>query len=51
VKEDRSAVLQVPSAVVPREPCFLLDPQHKDFSQIRVSGPFDPGIDERLAAE
>jgi len=51
VKEDRSAVLQVPSAVVPREPCFLLDPHHKDFSQIRVSGPFDPGIDERLVAE
>jgi len=51
VKENRSAVLQVPSAVVPLEPCYLLNPHHKDFSQIQISGPFDPGIDERLIAE
>lgn len=51
VKAGRSPVLQVPSAVVPSEPCFLLNPQHEDFSQIRISGPFDPEIDERLADE
>jgi len=51
VKENQSAVLQLPSAVVPREPCYLLNPQHKDFSHIQTSGPFDPGIDQRLIAE
>ena len=50
-KESRSAVLQVPSAVVPSESCFLLNPEHEDFGQIEISGPFDPGIDERLVAE
>jgi len=48
-RRERSAVLQVPSAVVPSEPCFLLNPQHEDFGQIKIQGPFDPEIDERLA--
>lgn len=48
-REKRSAVLQVPSAVVPSERCFLINPAHKDFGQIKIHGPFDPEIDERLA--
>ena len=46
-----SAVLQVPSAVVPSEPCFLLNPRHEDVGKIEIRGPFDPEIDERLVEE
>jgi len=37
----RTAVLSVPSAVVPLERNLVLNPQHDDFAQINVS---DPGI-------
>ena len=46
-----SAVLQVPSAVLPSEPCYLLNPRHKDFRGIEIRGPFDPEVDERLVEE
>lgn len=43
-----AAILAVPSAVVPRERNFLLNPKHPDFSKIRFSAPepfvFDPRL-------
>ena len=43
-----SAVLVVPSAVVPQEHNFLLNPQHPDFAQMRIghSSAFD--FEQRL---
>lgn len=35
----RSAVLEVPSAIVPSERNYLLNPLHPDFRRIRVSRP------------
>ena len=49
-REEPSAVLQVPSAVVPSEPCFLLNPR-RGLGEIEIRGPFDPEIDERLVEE
>ncbi len=43
-----TAVLQVPSAVVPGEHNFLLDPRHPGFGRIRVLGPEPFAFDERL---
>jgi len=43
-----SAVLQVPSAIIPSECIFLLNPKHRDFSQIRVGTPEDLKIDSRF---
>ena len=43
----RSAILQVPSVIVP-ENNFLLNPEHTDFSQIRWSEPTPLQIDPRL---
>ena len=44
----RSAVLQVPSAIVPDESNYLLNPVHADFSRIRLKPPepfrWDPRI-------
>jgi RES domain-containing protein len=41
-----SAVLKIPSALVPGENNFLLNPEHKDFARLRFSKPlafrFDP---------
>lgn len=43
-----SAVLAVPSAIVPTERNYILNPRHPDFSRIRVSRPFPFALDARL---
>lgn len=48
LKEKRSALLQVPSAIIPSEKNFLLNPRHPDFSLVRI-GPAEPfAFDPRL---
>jgi RES domain-containing protein len=46
VKESRSAVLELPSVIIPAEPNYLLNPAHSDFKRIRIGKPtpfsFDP---------
>jgi RES domain-containing protein len=46
VRRGRTAVLDVPSAIVPSESNYLLNPHHPDFRQIRIGRPrpfvFDP---------
>jgi len=44
-----SAVLQVPSALVPGENNFLLNPDHRDFATVRVGKPLAFRFDRRLA--
>jgi RES domain-containing protein len=44
----RSAVLKLPSVIIPSEPNYLLNPAHPDFKKI-VIGRFDPfSFDPRL---
>jgi RES domain-containing protein len=43
-----SAVLKVPSAIVPHENNFLLNPAHADFSKIQIERPIDFALDPRL---
>ena len=48
VKEARSAVLELPSVIVPGEPNYLLNPAHPDFKKI-VIGKSEPfSFDPRL---
>ena len=49
IKEARSAVLRVPS-VVTGEPNYLLNPNHIDFSQIKIGNPKELPFDGRLLA-
>jgi RES domain-containing protein len=46
VRRGESAVLKVPSAVIPQESNYLLNPAHPDFSRIHTDNPepfvFDP---------
>lgn len=49
--ESRSAVLSVPSAVVPLERLFLLNPQHADFPRIKVGKPQPFSFDARLVRQ
>ena len=46
LRQGRSAVLEVPSAIVPTEMNYLLNPAHADFRRIKVGRPlpflFDP---------
>ena len=44
----RSAVLRVPSAVLPLESNFLIDPRHADFRRIETGRPESLDMDSRL---
>jgi RES domain-containing protein len=44
----RTAVLAVPSAVVPLEQNYLMNPLHKAFRQIRVNAPQPFEFDYRM---
>lgn len=46
--EQRSVVLQIPSAIVPNEYNFVINPRHPDFAQVGI-GPSTPiQLDPRL---
>jgi RES domain-containing protein len=47
--EARSPVLAVPSAIVPAERNFLLNPAHPKFGQLRLHKPVEFTFDHRLA--
>ena len=46
-----SAVLTVPSVLVPDESNFLLNPRHPDFGKIRISRPQSFRLDARLVGK
>lgn len=47
-REGVTAVLAVPSAIVPRETNYLLNPAHADFARIRVGKPEAFSLDPRI---
>ena len=48
IKEQSSAVLKVPSIVVPDEYSYLLNPNHPDFTKIEIGKPIIHYFDPRL---
>ena len=48
VKKQSSAVLRVPSIVVPEEYIYLLNPAHPDFAKIEIGQPIVYYFDNRL---
>jgi len=48
VREARSAVLRLPSVIIPPEPNYLLNPHHPDFRHIRIGKPVPFSFDPRL---
>jgi RES domain-containing protein len=48
LKSNSSAVLEVPSAVIPTDPNYLLNPGHRDFTSVGVSLPEPFQFDLRL---
>lgn len=48
VREQRTAVLDVPSVIVPGARNFLLNPAHPDFGRITIDEPFPLQLDPRL---
>lgn len=48
IAEERSAVLQVPSALIPEELNFLLNPNHPDFARVTIGPPTPFQFDPRL---
>jgi RES domain-containing protein len=49
IKKARSAVLRVPS-IITGEPNYVLNPNHADFSKIKIGGPQTFHFDSRLLA-
>ena len=47
-RETRTAVLRVPSVLVPRSWNYLLNPAHRDFKKIRISDPIPFVFDARM---
>lgn len=50
VKQARSAVLELPSVIIPGEPNYLLNPSHADFKKIIIGNPEPFAFDPRLLA-
>jgi RES domain-containing protein len=48
IRQSSSAVLQVPSSVVPAERNFLLNPRHSDFHKVHIGKPISFRLDQRL---
>jgi len=48
VSTGRTAVLRVPSAIVPAEHNFLLNPRHHDFVRVAIEKEMDVDLDVRL---
>jgi RES domain-containing protein len=44
----RTAVLRVPSAIIPQEYNYLLNPAHPDFAHIKIGAPETFDFDKRL---
>ena len=51
VKKQSSAVLRVPSIVVPDEYNYLLNPTHPDFTKIKIDKPITYYFDPRLTKQ
>ena len=49
VTQSTSAVLRVPSALVPGESNYLLNPGHADFRKLKISAPVPFHFDRRFA--
>ncbi|MBB5031467.1 RES family NAD+ phosphorylase [Prosthecobacter vanneervenii] len=47
-RESRSAILQLPSVIIPAEPNYLLNPTHPDFRKIAIGKPVPFSFDPRL---
>lgn len=48
LKAGDTALLTVPSALVPIESNVLINPEHDDFSELEISDAFDLPLDKRL---
>jgi RES domain-containing protein len=48
IKENSSAVLRVPSAIIPIESNYLINPQHSDFPKLILGNPQNFTFDQRL---
>jgi len=48
IEEERSAILKIPSAVLPIESVYLMNPRHPDFESIRIYDPIPFSFDKRL---
>lgn len=51
IAAEPSPVLELPSAIIPAEKNFLLNPQHRDFAQIEIGEPQPFDFDVRLISK
>ena len=49
IKEGKSAIMRIPSAIIKKESNYLLNPRHPDFSKIKIISIEDFDFDPRIA--
>ena len=49
-EDQDSVILQVPSAIVPQQHNYLINPQHPHFQELKIEGPAPFEIDPRLTS-
>lgn len=48
IRTGKSAILAVPSVIIPNELNYLINPHHPDFTKIKIESPTDFAFDQRL---
>ena len=48
IKGNRSLLLQVPSAIVPDEKNYLINPNHKEIAKVKIVDRQEFGFDQRI---
>jgi RES domain-containing protein len=48
IKNSATAILAVPSAVIPQELNYLINPEHADFKKMKINKPIQFNLDERM---
>jgi RES domain-containing protein len=48
IKNGAAAILAVPSAVIPQELNYLINPDHSDFKKMKISKAIPFNLDERM---
>jgi RES domain-containing protein len=48
VRSEKSVILAVPSAIIPGELNYLINPRHPNFSKLKIDSPSDFAFDQRL---
>ena len=48
IRSGKSVILAVPSAIIPAEKNYLINPRHPNFTKLKIEAPTDFAFDQQL---